>query len=168
MNFSLLTHIKLLSPRPILFIIGDQAHSRYFSEDAYELAAEPKEFYIVPNADKQWLCFHSLPPEVNNFPHAFWWTYEEPSEPLNANDMTWGNLVDEYNPNTNAEIVAYLLQYRDLIPSQFPLELLKKIAVDKINTFEKELDMHAFFCYTKLWDVVDLKDKDSNLWGDRF
>lgn len=49
MNFPLLTHIKSISPRPILFIIGENAHSRYFSEDAYELAAEPKELYIVPN-----------------------------------------------------------------------------------------------------------------------
>ncbi|MBT2722790.1 alpha/beta hydrolase [Bacillus sp. ISL-46] len=50
MNFPLLANIKSISPRPILFIIGEQAHSRYFSEDAYELAAEPKELYIVPNA----------------------------------------------------------------------------------------------------------------------
>ncbi len=45
-----LTHIESISPRPILFIVGDHAHSRYFSEDAYELAAEPKELYTVPNA----------------------------------------------------------------------------------------------------------------------
>jgi len=50
MNFPLLTHIKSISPRPILFIIGENAHSRYFSENAYEMAAEPKELYIVPNA----------------------------------------------------------------------------------------------------------------------
>ncbi|MCM3724268.1 alpha/beta hydrolase [Neobacillus cucumis] len=50
MNFPVLTYIKSISPRPILFIMGEQAHSRYFSEDAYELAAEPKELYIVPNA----------------------------------------------------------------------------------------------------------------------
>jgi fermentation-respiration switch protein FrsA (DUF1100 family) len=50
MSFPLLTHIKSISPRPILFIIGEHAHSRYFSEDAYELAVEPKELYIVKNA----------------------------------------------------------------------------------------------------------------------
>lgn len=50
MNFPLLTHIKSISPRPILFVIGEHAHSRYFSEDAYKLAAEPKELYIVPKA----------------------------------------------------------------------------------------------------------------------
>lgn len=50
MNFPLLTYIKSISPRPILFIMGEHAHSRYFSEDAYKLAADPKELYIVPNA----------------------------------------------------------------------------------------------------------------------
>ena len=50
MNFPLLNYISTISPRPILFIIGENAHSRYFSEDAYKMAAEPKELYIVPGA----------------------------------------------------------------------------------------------------------------------
>lgn len=50
MNFPLMNYIDTISPRPILFIIGENAHSRYFSEDAYERAAEPKELYIVPGA----------------------------------------------------------------------------------------------------------------------
>jgi fermentation-respiration switch protein FrsA (DUF1100 family) len=50
MNFSLLSHLEWISPRPILFVVGENAHSRFFSEDAYELAAEPKELHVVPNA----------------------------------------------------------------------------------------------------------------------
>lgn len=50
MNFPLMKYIDTISPRPILFIIGENAHSRYFSDDAYKLAAEPKELYIVPGA----------------------------------------------------------------------------------------------------------------------
>lgn len=49
-NFPLMNYIETVSPRPILFIIGENAHSRYFSEDAYKKAAEPKELYIVPGA----------------------------------------------------------------------------------------------------------------------
>lgn len=41
MNFELLTHIKSISPRPILFVTGEHAHSRYFGEDAHDLTAEP-------------------------------------------------------------------------------------------------------------------------------
>lgn len=50
MNFPLMNYIETISPRPILFIIGENAHSRYFSEDAYTRAAEPKELYIVNGA----------------------------------------------------------------------------------------------------------------------
>jgi len=50
MNFPLMDHIESISPRPILFIMGEKAHSRYFTEDAYERAAEPKELVIVPGA----------------------------------------------------------------------------------------------------------------------
>lgn len=50
MNFFPFVQIKTISPRPLLFIAGERAASRYFSEDAYALAAEPKELYIVPGA----------------------------------------------------------------------------------------------------------------------
>ncbi|MCC6836818.1 MAG: alpha/beta hydrolase, partial [Cytophagales bacterium] len=35
---------------PILLIAGENAHSKYFSEDAFKAAAEPKELMIIPNA----------------------------------------------------------------------------------------------------------------------
>jgi hypothetical protein len=50
MNFYPFDDIETISPRPMLFITGDKAHSREFSEEAYKRAAEPKELYIVPGA----------------------------------------------------------------------------------------------------------------------
>lgn len=50
MNMPLLTYISEISPRPVLLFAGEKAHSRYFSEDAYKAAAEPKELVIVPDA----------------------------------------------------------------------------------------------------------------------
>lgn len=50
-NFDLLSHLDEISPRPILFIVGDRAHSKFFSETAYEKAAEPKELYTVDDAE---------------------------------------------------------------------------------------------------------------------
>lgn len=50
MNFPLMNYIGTISTRPILFIMGENAHSRYFTEDAYNMAAEPKELVIVPGA----------------------------------------------------------------------------------------------------------------------
>ena len=50
MNYPLLSHIAEISPRPILFIVGENAHSVAYSERAYENASEPKELYVVPDA----------------------------------------------------------------------------------------------------------------------
>ena len=50
MNFYPFNEIETISPRPLLFITGDQAHSKEFSEDAYKRAAEPKELYYVAGA----------------------------------------------------------------------------------------------------------------------
>lgn len=51
MNYNLLDHIDEISPRPILFVVGDRAHSKFFSETAYENAKEPKELYVVKDAE---------------------------------------------------------------------------------------------------------------------
>jgi uncharacterized protein len=50
MNMPILTYIKEISPRPVLLIAGEKAHSRYFSEDAYKAAAGPKELMIISGA----------------------------------------------------------------------------------------------------------------------
>ncbi|MNJ86405.1 Alpha/beta hydrolase family protein [compost metagenome] len=50
MNMPLLTYLGEISPRPILLIAGENAHSRYMSEDIFKAAAEPKELMIIPNA----------------------------------------------------------------------------------------------------------------------
>lgn len=50
MNMPILSYIKEISPRPVLFVHGENAHSLYFSEAAYAAAAEPKELLIIPGA----------------------------------------------------------------------------------------------------------------------
>jgi fermentation-respiration switch protein FrsA (DUF1100 family) len=50
MNFYPFNDIECIAPRPLLFISGDQAHSREFSEDAFRKAAQPKELHWVAGA----------------------------------------------------------------------------------------------------------------------
>ncbi|WP_302257227.1 alpha/beta fold hydrolase [uncultured Alistipes sp.] len=50
MNFFPFVQIETISPRPLLFIVGEHAVSAYFSEDAYAKAAEPKELFVVEGA----------------------------------------------------------------------------------------------------------------------
>jgi uncharacterized protein len=50
-SFPMYANIEMISPRPILLVAGEKAHSRYYSEDVYKMAAEPKDLVIVPGAD---------------------------------------------------------------------------------------------------------------------
>lgn len=50
-SFPMYANIEMVSPRPILLVAGENAHSRYYSEDVYKAASNPKELVIVPNAD---------------------------------------------------------------------------------------------------------------------
>ena len=50
MNFYPFNDIETISPRPMLFITGADAHSREFSAEAYKLAGQPKELVIIPGA----------------------------------------------------------------------------------------------------------------------
>ncbi|MBB5351833.1 hypothetical protein HNR46_002072 [Haloferula luteola] len=51
MNLPLMTYLREISPRPLLLVHGEKAHSRYFSESAFEAAAEPKELVIIEGAN---------------------------------------------------------------------------------------------------------------------
>jgi hypothetical protein len=50
LNFYPFNDIETISPRPMLFITGADAHSREFSEDAYKRAGEPKDLVVIPGA----------------------------------------------------------------------------------------------------------------------
>lgn len=50
MSFFPFAQIETISPRPLLFIVGERAVSAYFSEDAYSKAVEPRELFVVAGA----------------------------------------------------------------------------------------------------------------------
>ncbi len=73
MNFYPLADIETISPRPMLFIAGENAHSIEFSEEVYRLAGEPKELVIVPgtghvdscvSACSSFACFPDEPRKI--------------------------------------------------------------------------------------------------------
>jgi fermentation-respiration switch protein FrsA (DUF1100 family) len=50
-EFPMAANIDMIAPRPVLLVHGANAHSRYYSEDVYKAARDPKELLIVPDAD---------------------------------------------------------------------------------------------------------------------
>lgn len=51
MNYQLLNHVDMISPRPVLLIAGEKAMTRPLSEAVFEAAGNAKEFYVVPDAN---------------------------------------------------------------------------------------------------------------------
>lgn len=49
-NFNLMENIDEISPRPVLLITGEKAHSKYFADAAYAKLKEPKQEIVVPGA----------------------------------------------------------------------------------------------------------------------
>ena len=69
LNYNLLSHLDEISPRPILFLVGDRAHSKSFSETVYAQAKEPKELYVVRDAEHiDQMCIRDRPGNTANAP----------------------------------------------------------------------------------------------------
>lgn len=52
MNYYPFNGIDAISPRPILFVVGEIAPSRGYTEAAFKLAAEPKELVVIKGANR--------------------------------------------------------------------------------------------------------------------
>ena len=52
MNFFPLEKLDSISPRPILFVVGEIAPSKSYTDKAYQSAAQPKELFVVKGANR--------------------------------------------------------------------------------------------------------------------
>jgi len=83
-----------------------------------------------------WLA---VPPEVNDFPHAEWWHYR-PELGGTVIDRAWGN--------PSAELVGYLMRYRELVPTEL-LDPLYTHTLDYFQRFSGPMDMHELYCFLR-------------------
>ncbi|MDO5532539.1 alpha/beta hydrolase [Sutterella sp.] len=65
LSFFPFENIDLISPRPILMVVGDAAPSRHYTDQAFAAAAEPKERFVVEGANRT-----DLYDRVNMIPFA--------------------------------------------------------------------------------------------------
>lgn len=90
--------------------------------------------------------------EINNYPHAPWWHYEEESEKT-ITGSSWGN--------PTAEILGYLIQY-DQFVDRIDIEELLREALERLRTQVECRSEHEIYCYIRLYKA--LPDK----WSSRF
>ncbi|MFA7300814.1 MAG: hypothetical protein WC069_00690 [Candidatus Shapirobacteria bacterium] len=84
--------------------------------------------------------WYSIPQQVNNYPHAVWWNWDE-TKKQTVIDGCWGN--------PSAEIIGYLFKYKKFL-TKLNIDELVEYAVsywEKAIEFNSE---HEVFCFIRL------------------
>lgn len=85
-----------------------------------------------------------VPPEVDEYPHAPWWNFENTAD-------TFGNFL----ANPRAEVVGYLHEYQELIPTALTQHLTGEV-IEHIKTLPDAMNMYDFICYVHLVETANL------------
>jgi len=107
--------------------------------EAREMISEALK-YFEQSFNKERHGWLAVPPEVNLYPHAFWWTVHE-------NGTSW---IDDNWGNPSAEIIGYLLAYKDEV-SKLNVDQLVSLSIKhllSLDTFESE---HEVYCYLRFF-----------------
>jgi len=100
--------------------------------------------YLVDVYDVERERWPIVPPEVEDAPHAPWWSYEDAEENFRG---FWAN--------PRASVVAYLQQFHRLAPSPF-LEGARQAVVDDLMRYSQHMEMHDFLCFLTLLETPSL------------
>ncbi len=82
--------------------------------------------------------------EVNDYPHAPWWHYDEELA---------GTVIDQSWGNPTAEIIGYLLVYDEFVEKTDAEKLLKQ-AFRKLNNSKEYDSEHEIYCYLRLYRAL--------------
>jgi hypothetical protein len=99
--------------------------------------------YLMDSYDSTALAWPFVPPQVDDAPHAPWW---QPNTDLS-----------QYLANPRAEIVGYLFDYAELVPTDLREKLLTAL-IEYLEDPAVELAMHELLCYVRLVETERLPD----------
>jgi len=100
--------------------------------------------YLETSFDEKRNGWFAVPKEVNNFPHAFWWHFNE-KDNMTIIDRNWGN--------PSAEILTYLYKYRQYV-KKLDVDSLVEYAINYIENKQEFNSDNELFCYIKLYRVL--------------
>jgi hypothetical protein len=100
--------------------------------------------YLLDSYQREKGVWPIVPPEVENAPHAWWWSYEDSAENFG------GFLV-----NPRAAIAGHLQHYSSLVRPDF-LEGVKTAVLGILSTYTDTIGHHDFDCYLSLAEAHGL------------
>ena len=104
--------------------------------------------YFIDTYDESQRVWHIVPPEVEEAPHAPWWTYESTTE-------SFGRFL----VNPRAEIVGYLHEFSDSVPTKL-LTTLTAAVLEHLESLPDEMEMHDVLCCVRLAETEALPNRD--------
>jgi hypothetical protein len=103
--------------------------------------------YLMDSYDVTRERWPIVPPEVEEAPHAPWWTYAESEETFRG---FWAN--------PRAAVVSYLWQFRKLVPSPFVESALEAIVADLMRQPQR-MEMHDLLAFVDLLETPELPEE---------
>ena len=104
--------------------------------------------YFVATFDESRQVWPIIPPEVKEAPHAPWWNYETSAE-------TFGQFL----VNPRAEIVGYLHEFSDGVPSKLLKPLITTV-LEHLDSLPDQIEMHDILCFARLAETEVLPNRD--------
>jgi hypothetical protein len=104
--------------------------------------------YFVAAYDESRQVWPIIPPGVAEAPHAPWWNYENSAE-------TFGQFL----VNPRAEIVGYLHEFSDGVPTQL-LQQLTTAVLAHLDSSSDEMEMHDILCFARLAETEALPNRE--------
>lgn len=84
--------------------------------------------------------WYAVPKEVNDYPHASWWSYDEKTS-MTVIDNSWGN--------PSADIIGVLYTYREHV-NFLDINSLVSYAIDYLKKKESFSSQHETYCFINL------------------
>jgi hypothetical protein len=97
--------------------------------------------YLMATFDSNHLNWPIIPPNVDDAPHAPWWTYED--------------TIATRLSNPRAEIAVYLYDYAERFPASLP-DRIGAAVVDHLLAGPDTLEMHDLLCYLRFYESPKL------------
>ena len=104
--------------------------------------------YFVATYDESRQVWPIIPPEVEEAPHAPWWNYETSAD-------TFGQFL----ANPRAEIVGYLHEFSDAVPTQLRQQLTMTV-LEHLDSSSDEMEMHDLLCLARLAETEALPNRN--------
>ncbi len=119
----------------------------YDSDDSSKEIIKNAVAYLEDNFHNKIEGWRFTKKEVNDYPRAPWWTYNEENE------------EKEFNGNPSAEIIGYLNKYSQYV-NELNVNYLVKLTLEHLNNME-EFEVHELYCYITLYHLIgeDYKEK---------